>query len=159
MVSIGPYTESYDYKHMYLQPDLCDRTMNVMPCKKPNSLHPNENINFYRKKVLYYGDSIMGFLDQTPGFKKFSTLIRTAQMESVLSELQANVTMFIVPDEYLKFSVDFFQTMDIGTARRIVNFCTINRKIDLLLLSASPSQSFVTHYPANNLRIMTIDGI
>ncbi len=101
----------------------------------------------------------MGFLDQTPGFKKFSTLIRTAQMDPELSELQANVTIFVVPDEYLKFSVDFLQNMDIGTARRIVNFCIISRKIDSLLLIASPSQSFVTHYPANNLRVMTIDGI
>ena len=147
MVSLGPYTESYEFRHMYVEPEKCKRN----------------NVNS-KKSSVYYGNSIMGFIDQSidnkgeKAFSKFAALIKTANMEDQLSEMQANVTMFITPDEYLKFPIEFFINMDIGLARKIVNFSTLNRKIDFLLLSSSPHQQFITRYPANKLNTVTINN-
>lgn len=137
MTAIGPYSQSYDMRHMY--------SFNDLRPDKP----PVQCLNTH---------SIMDILSQGL-YKKFSKIVERARMNGQLNEKQANFTLFAVPDSFLTHVPEqYFNHMDIGTAKQILNSSLMNRVIDKELITSSP----VSYYPSlnsrNRLYITNISG-
>lgn len=139
MVSIGPYIQSHDYTHMFDIPD-------------------------YRKPLTQFNTragSIMGLLQHNKDFSKFKFLVELANMEGILDDPQANCTVFVPSDVYLKdkYSDSLFVNMDRGTAKKIVQYSIIDRRIGYELLSASPAIYYFTRLKATpKLLCETVNG-
>lgn len=119
MTAYTPDTQSYLYTHMY---DIPDQRKSNVPCSVPLNQ-----------------DSISGMILSSPNTTKFAELIKKANMVGYLDDIQANCTMFVPDDSFLKFlPMEYFQQMDIGMARQIIKISTIPRKICGDLLRSSP---------------------
>ena len=140
MTAIGPYTASYDMKHMY---DFVDLKSN-----KPTTCSFGKN-------------TLMGIITTNPDFTIFSKIVQKAQYSSKLSQEQADFTLFIPSDAELKkkYSKAFIDNIDDGTARQILSFSMMNRKIDQYLLQSSPVSIFPTIDRSNSMNINTVSGI
>jgi uncharacterized surface protein with fasciclin (FAS1) repeats len=140
MVSIGPYTESYDMKHMY---DFVDLRQT-----KPVSCSFNKN-------------TLMGIIRSNPDFTIFSKIVQKAQFGAKLSQKQVDYTLFVPSDVELqkKYSKEFLDNIDICTAMQILSFSTMNRKIDQYLLQSSPVSIFPTLDRSNSLNVSTVSSV
>lgn len=140
MVSVGPYKEFYDMKHMY---DLVD-------------LRPTKPVSYSLDK-----NSLFGIIMNHPDFTIFSKIVQKAQAEGKLSQNQTEYTLFAPSDTELqkKYSKEFLDNIDIGLARQILSFSTMNRQIDKYLLQSSPKSIFPTLNRTSSLNIRTIDGV
>ncbi len=137
MVSMGPYTESYNNTHMFNMPDL--------------------NVPF--SGFAYTPGSIFGYISENKDFSKFMFLITKAKLESYLNEDQANLTLFVPSDKLLKnIDENVLANIDLATARHIILFSSLNRKIDYDLLSASPMAYFITKNPTNKILVENLHG-
>lgn len=137
MVSIGPNTQSHNFTHMFNFVDLNE-------CPK-------------EKKYCFL--SLMDIIDKNPNFKIFKTIVKNAHMEDRLNDLQANCTLFIPADKYLKnMDEKMFSNIDRGTARKIVLSSMIKNKIPSELIEDSPAAYFCTCYSPNRLFISNISG-
>lgn len=139
MVSCGPDTQSYLYTHMW---SFVDRR------KGPEA-----------KKMCVDDKSIFGFIYNNPMFSKFRLIIERAEMEGQLNSSQANCTIFVPPDANLKhIHESFFQKIDSGTAKQILNASTLNRKIDKSLITSSPVAYYTTKDPKFKMYVTNISG-
>ena len=136
MVSISPNSESYDYSHMY----------NMGDNRGPAPL------------LLIDPNSIMGFLTMYNNFSKFAYIVRLARLESLFNDQQADVTLLLPSDSENNISENMLKNMDESTARSIVLFSTINRKINYELLSQSPAKYVFTQNTSNKLYIETFNN-
>lgn len=132
MVSIGPYTQSLNFTHQF---DL--RPAKVAPARPRNSL--------------------WGMLQVNPDFSAFREIVRTAKMEGILDDPQTDLTIFVPSDSYLALPPGYLENMDLLTARKLVNFACLNRKISLRLVTAQPVIEFVTKLPANKMYVTTLN--
>jgi len=120
MSSIGPYTQSYDFRHMYSFVD-----------SRPHTIQTFTNPN-----------SISGFILRNPKTTKFAEIVKKAGLIEQLNDPQLKVTMFIPTDEYLsKLNVN---DIDIGLARQIIHLSTLNYVIGKNILAASPVSQYIT---------------
>ena len=122
MTACYPNAKFYDSSHMCSFVDLRSNS-NVEIC--------------YDKKSLY------GFIQGHPELKKFSEVVRRANMVGPFSDPQLNITIFIPYDKYLP-EIETFQNMDVGTAKTLINVASINNKIDGNLVRASPVSNLLT---------------
>lgn len=138
MVSIGPYSESYNYRHMFDFQDISG------PCP---TLKVRKN-------------SIMGIIQNNPDFSHFHEIVKLAKMEGKLNEPQFNSTLFIPSDKFLNtlYSPCYFEKMDNGTASQIIKFSTLYKIIDKSLLQSSPSSWFITQNKISRLYVSNING-
>jgi hypothetical protein len=139
MVSIGPYNQAYDMQQFYSVPDLRGKD----------------------KPLAYAKDSLMDIINTHPDFTLFSKIVRIARYDITLGGIQANFTIFVPSDSYLKskYRPEFFDKMDVGLAKEICTYSSMNRVIDKRLLTASPSSYFPTVNRSNALNITTIRGV
>lgn len=139
MTSIGPYTESCDMKQMFSFSDY----------RKP------------KPPTCYPKNSIMDIISRHPDLTLYSQIIKKANMDSTLSDSQANFTVFIASDTELKkkYTKEFFDKMDKGTAHQIMRTSMMNRQIDKYLIQSSPSSMLPTMDRSNTLYVNTVDGI
>lgn len=140
MVSMGPYTQAFDMRHMYDFVDL--RKKNPTKCS-------------------FDDNSLLGILHNTPDFSIFLSLVDKAQVAGKLSQEQADYTLFVPSDAELrkKYSDNYLKNIDKGTATQIIAFSTMNRKIDKKLLQSSPVSTFPTTNRSNTLSVSTVSGI
>lgn len=140
MVSMGPYTEAYDMRHMYDFVDLRKKT--------PGKCTFNDN-------------TLLSIIHNTPDFSVFESLVDKAQVAGKLLQPQADYTLFIPSDAQLrrKYSDEYLKNIDKGTASQIVAFSTMNRKIDKNLIQSSPVCTLPTINRSNSLSISTVNGI
>lgn len=140
MVSMGPYSETYDMRHMY---DFVD-----LRRKKP-------------VRCAFSDNTLLGVIHNTPDFSIFADLIDKAQLADKLKQPYADYTLFIPSDNELrqKYSEEYFKNIDKGTATQIVNFSTMNREIDKDLIQSSPVCTLPTLNRSNSLSISTVSGI
>jgi len=139
MVSLGPYTPSTDYSHMYSFVDYRSKTC------------PQIRVN---------KGSIYDLLISNPKFSRFAQIVERARMSAQLNESEANFTIFIPTNDYLShLPEDFFQTMDDGLARQILKASSLDNKIDKDLLTSSPCSYFITKNPKMRLYVTNIDGV
>lgn len=138
MTAIGPYSQSYNFTHMFNQGDLRG------PLPKQNFACPN---------------SLMDIIQKTPRFSRFMYMIKLTELQNVLGQNQANFTLFIPSDSYLKEIDDnYFINMDRGTALHIVKSSMLDNKITSDLIEESPAAWFYTKDMPNRLFISNISG-
>ena len=137
MTSIGPYTQSYNFTHMWDIRDL----RGCLP------------------KKGYCENSLMDIIAKTPGFSKFKYIIKLAKMDGIYNADQADFTLFVPSDKALADLPEGVLTnMDDATARNIVMASTLNRRITGELLADSPACSFITRSRINKLWVTNISG-
>ena len=138
MTSSGPYSQSYNFTHMFDFNDYNGPLPKVLPC--PNSL--------------------LSIVNNNPDFSIFKFMVYRARLESFLNSIQANFTIFIPSDKHLlrKVDKDIFTNMDILTARSIVKTSMLNDRISSEVLGDSPAAYYYTTEPSNRLFITNING-
>jgi len=137
MVSIGPYSESNNFRHMFDMPDLRGHLPYEISC--PNSL--------------------TSVVQKHPDFSKFRYMLKLAKLEDTYGDPQADFTIFVPSDEALKHvNKNIFINMDDSTARHIVKSSTLKRRIPLSVLSDSPASWLHTQDPPNRLFVTNMDG-
>jgi hypothetical protein len=135
MTSIGPYSQSYNFTHMFDIPDLRGES----ECKYPK-------------------DTIMGILSNK-NLSKFRYIVKLARMDGILSHPQSDFTLFVPSDNHIKDLHDsIFVNMDVSVARHIVKSSMLDRKITSNLLQDSPASYFKTKNPINSLFVTNISG-
>jgi len=138
MVSVGPYNESTNFRHMFDLPDL----RGPLPEKK---LPEN---------------SLSGIIRSHPDFSKFRYLLKLANLEDIYADSQTTYTVFVPSDDALEKIMpdDVFLNMDIGTARNIVKNSTLERRIPSSILSDSPSSIFYTINKPTRIHVTNVKG-
>lgn len=137
MVSIGPYSESMNFRHMFDMPDLRGHLPVKVAC--PNSL--------------------TSIVNEHPDFSKFRYMLNLAKLENLYSDPQANFTIFVPSDNALKHvDKNVFLNMDDGTARHIIKSSTLKRRIPSSVLSDSPASWLHTQDPPNRLFVTNMNG-
>lgn len=137
MVSIGPDTQSYNFSHMYLFVDY----------------------NGNEPELCVTSGSMYEFLKKDGGFTKFLQVLDKADKCVRVNDIQADCTMFIPRDVYLKdVPNDFFAEMDEGLARQIVASSTLRKKIDGELVTCCPVSYFTTMNPKMRMYVTNIRG-
>jgi len=141
MVSIGPYTKSYDNTHMWDFSDLRSSKPTPQLCVPRNSLYD--------------------YLSHHPEMKKFTAIVHKAGMIGEMSQPEFNSTIFIPLDRYLKEPLEVYEKMDRGTARNILNVSMLNDRIDGVLVRSSPVSSYTTKDPYNYdyMYVTNISGV
>ena len=136
MVSNYPNSQAFDFRQMY-----------DFPILKPT-------------KTVYPIDSLMGVIDGNQDLSIFSHLIKKAKYDSKLCSMQADFTIFVPSDYALKqkYSQQFLDNIDRGTATQIINSSMMNRKLDKKLLQASPVGKYPTIDRSNSIEISTINN-
>lgn len=139
MVSIGPYTQAYDMKHMY---DFVDLRGKRKPCD-------------------YNTNTLMGIIGNNPDFTIFTKIVKKAGYTGKLSDKQADFTIFVPSDSELKnkYSQQFLDNIDDGLSRQILAFSMMNRKIDQQLLQSSPVSIFPTLDRSSSMYVNTVSDI
>ena len=139
MVSIGPYTQIYDMKHMYDFHDF--RNNSKIDCS-------------------YTNDSLMAIINSNPDFTIFAELVKKAKYDGKLSDKQSDFTIFIPSDIEIKkkYSIEYLNNIDDGFAREIINASMMNRKIDQNLIQSSPTSTFPT-VNRSRINVNTVNGI
>lgn len=139
MVSVGPDKQSYNYTHMWSFPDL----------RGPEEKHV----------LATRPDSMFNFLYKNPEFSKFTKIIQKALMAGQYDNYDANFTLFAPKDESLKsVPQEFFDNMDTGLAKQIVDASTLPRKIDKKALISSPVSYIVTRDSTYRMYVTNISG-
>ena len=136
MVSIGPYTQSTDMKHMYNFTDLnCNITQDV-----------------YEKNTL------MDVISKNSDMSIFTNIIKKAQYTEYLCNKDVNYTLFVPSDVEItqKYSKEFINNIDKGLAIQIVKASLMNRVLDKSIIQSSPSHTLPTFDRSNSIYINTI---
>ena len=135
MVSIGPYSQSLNFTHMWNQRDL----RGILPLKK------------------YTENSLMYHIDKNPDFSKFKFMVKLAKLETMYDGCQSNFTIFIPSDTLIKdLGEDLFLNMDQNTAKKIVKSSTLNEKIPIELLEDCKATFIYTIDRPNRLFVSNI---
>lgn len=138
MVSVGPDRQSYDFTHMYSFVDYTS-DKEPMPCMTEGS--------------------IFHFLYNNPKFSRFKQIIEKASMQGQLDSGQADLTIFIPTDDYIRhIPSQYFDDMDDGLAHQILNASTLNRRIGKDLLTSSPVSYFTTRNRRMRMYVTNISG-
>lgn len=135
MTAIGPYSQALNYT---FQTDI-----------RPSG-----------KVILPPDNTIMGFLDKHSDFSLFRDIVYTAGLESTLSYRVIDTTLFVPMNKsFGDFSnaKQFVKNMDTLTARMIVQFSMLNRKICSELLTASPHRYFITKLASEKLEVTNLN--
>lgn len=138
MVSTYPNGQLYNFTHMYSFVDLRG--------KKTPELCVNSG-------------SLYDFINKNKNLSKFRTIIERAQMMGQLNDSQADFTIMIPKDEFLAhIPVEYFEKMDDGLAKQILNCSTMRRKIDKWILTSSPVAYYTTRNPEMRMYVTNISG-
>ena len=109
---------------------------------QPNDLSYKYISNPIRRNITHLNtnpESILGLLQDNTDFSIFYNLVIKSELYGKFNDIQANMTLFVPSNEYLllNYSPQFFENMDLYTAREIVLFHTLNKKVSYEMLSSS----------------------
>jgi uncharacterized surface protein with fasciclin (FAS1) repeats len=140
MVSMNPGTQAFDMKHMYDFVDLREKTPSICP---------------------FDDNTMMGIIVNNSDFTIFSGIVKKARYGGKLMDPYADFTLFVPSDSELKkrYSKEFLDNIDDYTARHILAFSMMNRKIDKSLLQSSPVTILPTLDRSNSMHLNTVCGI
>jgi len=137
MVSIGPYNEAMNFRHMFDKYDLRGPYPIAVPSK----------------------NSISDIINNSHQFSRFSYILKLSKLEYTYGQQEANFTLFIPTDKSIQHIPEaVFTNMDIATARNIVKASTVNRKISIDVLRDSPASYILTENLPNRLLVTNING-
>lgn len=128
MTASNPYTTSHDNTHMYSFVDY----------------RPHNN-----PKVCSPKNTVFEFIYNHPKLAKFSRILRKANMAAQYSNPSLNITMFVPLDEHLPETADYYDSLDPGTALRILAVSSLNNQINGALIRSSPVSNYITRDPYN----------
>jgi hypothetical protein len=112
-----------------------------------------------RGKICTEKNSLYGFISD-PKYSKFKRIVDRAGYASNMNDIQAQFTLFVPSDDVLSdIPYDYFEFMDDGLARQIINASTIQRPISKKWLISSPVCYFYTKNPKMRMYITNIGGI
>ena len=101
----------------------------------------------------------MFLIDTHPDFTKFCYLIKLAELDNILDDIQADFTLFVPSDTELKYINDVsINEIDKCEARHIILSSMLNNRVPSELLSDSPAAYFITRDPPNRLFLTNING-
>lgn len=138
MVSYGPNTESCNFTHMY---SFVDYRNNQEPelCPNPGTLYD--------------------YIRKNPNMSKFKRIVEYAMMSGQLNEHEADFTLFIPTDNFLKhIPKEYFEYMDNGLARQIFNSSTLWRQLNKDMITSSPVAYYNTRNPEMRMYVTNISG-
>lgn len=102
--------------------------------------------------------SIYDIINRHPQMAKFKTIVLRAMMEGRLNDEQADFTVFIPLDNYLKhIPIDYFAKMDDGLARQVIDASILKRTIEGKLLISSPVAYYYTRNDQMRMYITNIN--
>ena len=137
MVSMGPYNQITDFTHMWDRID-----------SKPSIT--------YQKPDRPFNNSIYSKINNDKDFTIFLYIVKIAEMDNFLYNLNYKYTVIVPSDRYLKLkkiSENFLLNMDKSTAIQICNYCIIKDEIDSNLLQSSPIFYINTYNKISSLLI------
>jgi uncharacterized surface protein with fasciclin (FAS1) repeats len=138
MTSLGPYTQSLNFTHMFDMPDLRGA--------RKSQVCPN---------------SLLAIIDDEKNdFSLYSYLVKLAGLSTELMEPQANFTLFIPSDTFIrqKNLESVILKMDRSSARHLILSTMLNNKITTDLLMISKACKFITRDPPNNLNVLYVNN-
>lgn len=139
MVSLGPDTQSTNFSHMYSFVDYS---------------------NSKRPELCTAKNTLYEYIRTRPNMKRFNQILEKAHMQSQMNEDQANRTLFIPTDDYLvHIAPDFFNKMDDGLARQILDASSLRRRINKDILTSSPVCYYTTFNPEMRMYCTNINEI
>jgi uncharacterized surface protein with fasciclin (FAS1) repeats len=139
MVSYAPNVQYLNFQHMF---DFTDYRSKNKP------------------ELCLTEGSIYCFLSKNPEFSKFKSIIDKANLAGFFNDSQINITLFVPHNNFLSdFPDDFFKTLDIGTARHILDASSIPKRLKKDLLTSSPVCYFYTKNPAMRMYVTNINNI
>lgn len=135
MSYIGPNHQMYDIRQYY---DMGD----IRKTKPSTGVTQEDN-------------SITGVIRKTPDFSIFSHILRTSGMEDKLAGIQADITIFVPSDDFLrkKYSPEYFSKIDRGDALKIILFSTMDRVLNKKILQSSPTSFYPTRDRSHDMFI------
>jgi hypothetical protein len=136
MTSIGPYHEKTNMKHMFNKGDL--RGPLPQQIDVPNSLS--------------------WMISMIPEFSKFRYILRLSKLDNMFCDQETSYTLFIPTDELLNIPENVLLNMDLLTARKIVQGCTLRNRITTDILQDNPCSLFITLNPISKLLITNINN-
>ena len=138
MTSSGPYTQSYNFTHMFDFTDLRGPLPKKETCK----------------------NSLLSKIKSNPNYHIFYFMIKRAGLEAIFDLPQADLTVFVPSDIFLlsKVQEEVFTNMDILTARTIVKTSILDYRISGKVLEDSPASYYYTTLPENRIFITNING-
>src|SRR3990167_6465037 len=115
MVSYGPDIQSLNFTHMSSFVDY--------RCAEKGK-------NGRKPELCVKENTIYDYIRNSPDFTLFKKIVERAGMMGQLNESQADFTILIPTDSYLRnIPKEYFEKMDDGLARQILASSSINRKI------------------------------
>jgi uncharacterized surface protein with fasciclin (FAS1) repeats len=136
MTSIFPNSQSYNFTHMFSIQDI-RRARKRPPVYSPNTL--------------------MGIIDRNPCFSRFKYIIQLAELDGIYNDEQANFTLFVPDDMFLKYLPEsFFTNLDKSFAMHIVQNSTFKNRITSELLEDSAAAYYNTMHKIGKLFISNI---
>lgn len=114
MVTYIPISNYLDFSHMY---NFIDRSSSD-------------------KKICLQKNSIYDIINSEKNFSEFRKIIDQSNLQGIFNDPQLNSTIFIFENENIP--QNYFDGIDIGTCRNILNFLSISNIIDKKLLTSSP---------------------
>lgn len=138
MVSFAPNTQSYLYNHMSFFTDY-EKEEKPLCCLNKNTIYE--------------------WLSCNSDMKKFKKLVDKANLRGTLNDIQANSTLFVVPDKFLNLDDRYIETIDEGSARELIFSLLILRPLGKDLLTSSPVCYFSTKNPRMRMYITNINNI
>lgn len=139
MTSIGPSSQSYNFTHMWYQPDLHKQHVSH---KSSSSSQPG---------------TLMHFLEQSSDTTRFLYIVRLAMLEYQFNDPYSNCTLFVPSDRTLRMSDATLEMMDMATARHVVRSSTVDRQLPLSVLRKSPLQNLMSRDTPNLLHFVSTD--
>jgi uncharacterized surface protein with fasciclin (FAS1) repeats len=104
-------------------------------------------------------NSIMGYINNNPDFSIFSQIINKAMMNGKLSYPDSDLTILVPPNKYLTKDQSYYDNIDVGLARQILDSSTLNNRINGSLLRSSPVSYYITRDPKNRLYVTNTNGV
>lgn len=139
MTSAGPSTQPTNFTHMFNMMDLRGVPKNTVQRMYPNSL--------------------MSIIDKHPDMRKYKYMVNLSGLGTILSEYQANITIFVPSDNMIRnLGDEIFINMDQAVAKHIIKSTMINRKIPSELLESSKYIQFITKDHPNKLYVTNENG-
>lgn len=136
MVSYGPDIQNQNFTHMA---HFIDYRSDIEPQLCVNS------------------GSLYDYINRHPQMRKFKTIVKRAGMSGQLNNEQADFTLLIPLDSFLgHIPQEYFETMDDGLARQILNTSTLTTQLNGKLLTSSPVAYYYTKNPEMRLYITNI---
>jgi hypothetical protein len=108
----------------------------------------------------YCKGSLMDIINSNPDFSRFAYIIKLARLDTVFNDIQANFTVFVPSNCYIKnISEGVFTNLDISSARQIVLASTLKYRMTSDILKDSPASYFITMNPINSMFITNMNNI